>query len=73
MEPPVISAGKFKGQLVILIIIFPYINGKSIAAQIMEGFAGDLLLSGSSLPADIPAVYKLFLDLGQIFFLFCNV
>ncbi len=69
MEPPVISCGKFEGQLVILVIVLSHIDMEAVAAEIMEGPAGDLLLLCAGSFADIAALRQLFLDLGQILLL----
>ena len=69
VEPPVVPDGEFKGQLFVLQVVFAYINGKSVAADIMEGAAGDLNLFGAALAADVAAFDQLFLDLDKILFL----
>ena len=67
MEPPVISVGEFEGQFIVLEIIFSHINMKSVAAQIMEGLAGDLCFFRAALSADLAALGQFLLDLHQIF------
>lgn len=46
---------------------------EAIAAQIMEGLAGDLCLFGAALSADVAALGQFLLDLHQVFFLQGNV
>lgn len=43
MKPPVISYGKLKGQFFVLIVIFSYIDMKSVTGEIVKRFAGDFL------------------------------
>ena len=63
MEPPVVSAGKFKGQLFILKIIFSYIYMIAVAGQEMQGPGGDFYFLSGVFPADITVLGQLFFDL----------
>ena len=67
VEPPVVAGGEFKGQFIILIIIFSHINVKSITADIVIGSAGNFLLFPSAFSADVTAFCQLLFYLSQIF------
>ena len=43
VEPPVISRGYLKGEFIVLVIIFSYIDVITIRGQIVEGAAGYIL------------------------------
>ena len=69
MKPPVVSGGQAEGQLIILIVIFSHIDVKAVAADIVEGAAGDFLLFRAAFSADIAAFDKLLFNLRQILLL----
>ena len=76
MEPPVISCGKFKGQLIILVVVFSHINIVSIAGNIVEGFGFHLHFGTffvSVVALYIAVFHQLFLDLGKVALLSGNV
>ena len=60
MEPPVIAGGKAESQFVVLKVIFSNVNVVSVAAEVMEGTAGDFCFFIAVFPADIAVFYQLF-------------
>ena len=66
MEPPVVSGCKFKGELIILVIIFSNIDVKTITADVVEGLAGDLFFFCIAPFVDIATLCQFLLDLDQI-------
>ncbi len=73
VEPPVISVGKLEGELVILVIVLAHIDVESVTADIMKGLAGDFLLFGAALFADVAASHQFFFDLYQVLLMEGNV
>ena len=69
MEPPVVAGCQGKGDLIILIIIFPNVNIIPVTADIVEGYAFERNFFLLSLPADIAAFNQFFFDLYKILFL----
>ena len=69
MEPPVVAGCQGKGDLIILIIIFPHVNIIPVTADIVEGYAFERNFFLLSLPADIAAFNQFFFDLYKILFL----
>ncbi len=69
MKPPVVSGGKLKRKLFILIIVLAHIDMIAVAADIMKGLAGNLLPLCIALTPDITALNQLFLNLYQVLFL----
>ena len=68
MEPPVVSRGKFKGQLIVLIIIFSHVHMESVRGNIVEGSAFYLCLFIPTPFFDIAEFYQFLLNLNQIVF-----
>ena len=73
VEPPVVPVGEFEGKLVVLEVVFPHIDMKTVAAHIVEGLTGDFYFFGAALSADIAALDQLLTDLHQIFLLHGDV
>ena len=73
MKPPVISRGKLKGELIVLVIVFSYIDMEAVAADIVERTAGDLDFFGTAFSADITALDQFFPDLGEILLKQCDI
>ena len=73
VKPPVVSDGKFKGQFVVLEVVFPHIHMESVAADIVEGPACHLFLFCPAFSADIACRDQLLLDLYKIRFLLRDV
>ncbi len=66
MEPPVVSAGKGEGQLIILQIILPHIHMVSVAGNIVHGSAGELYFFLCKFSADVSALHQFFFNLRQV-------
>ena len=66
MEPPVISHGKIKGQLVVLEIIFPHIHMVSVAGNVVERCVPDLYFFAGKLALDVSGLRQFFFDSGEI-------
>ena len=73
VEPPVITSCKFKGQFIVLIIVFAYIHMEAVTADIVEGLTCDFHFLIAAFTVDIAAFNQLFLNLSQIFFQKCNI
>ena len=75
MEPPVVSRGQFKGQLLILIIVFSDVNMETVGGQVVEGTADRFFLPfpAGKMALDVAVFRQLFFDLSQVFFLSCNI
>ena len=73
VEPPVIAGGELEGQLVVLVVIFPHINVKTVAADIMIRPAGDFLFFRVAFSPDVAAFRQLFLNLCQVLFVKRNI
>ena len=63
----------YTGELVILVIVLAHIDVESVTADIMKGLAGDFLLFGAALFADVAASHQFFFDLYQVLLMEGNV
>ncbi len=70
VEPPVVPHSEFKGQFIVLEIIFSDIHMKTVAADIVKRSAGDLFFFCTTFSADVACRNQFFLDLHEIGFLF---
>ena len=68
VEPPVVAGGKAESQIIVLEIIFTYINMVSVTADIMERTAGDFHFFVAAFPADVAIFNQFFPDLNQVLF-----
>ena len=73
VEPPVVAGGKFKGQFIVLEIIFSHIDIVTVGGAVMEGAGGDLYLFPRILSADIAGICLFFLHLYQILLRVCQI
>ncbi len=73
VEPPVVAGCHLEGELFILQVIFSHIHVVAVAADIMEGPAGDFGTFLSALPADVAAFDQLLLDLDQVLLLLGDI
>ena len=71
VEPPVISCGKFKGQFVILLIVFSHIDMVAVAGNIVQwlGLCHSLFPLSGVVLFNVAVFCQLIFDLGQVVFL----
>ena len=68
VEPPVVPRRKRKGQLLVLEIVFPYIDIVTVAGTIMKREAFKCFLFLCELPANVATLSQFFFYLCQIVF-----
>ena len=68
VEPPVVSGGKVKGQLIVLEIVFSYIYMISVAGNIVEWSVLHFLFLAGELALDISALREFFLNPRKVVF-----
>ena len=73
MEPPVIAGSEAKGELLVLIVIFPHIDIIAVRAGIVEGTAGDFGFFRAAFSTDVAAFNEFLPDLDEIIFLLGNI
>ena len=76
VEPPVVSCGELEGKLVVLVVVFAYINIVAIAGNIVEGLGLHLHFGAffvSVMAFHVAVLHQLFLDLGKVAFLSGNI